>query len=180
MRDEMKVPMEPQGASDFFGIDGDPLENFDKVPLGLQFRLINEGFRKATDCSMEELDLSMAQMGVLICLDHMRNRKVSQKMLCDALHVKHPTMVGILRRMEERSLVEQKVDESNRRARVVTLTSVSEELLKSHKERLMERDRHFLDGFTEEEKCKFECLLKKFYANLLKAASMGAKMQGDS
>lgn len=152
--------------------DRDPVKRFDRAPLGVQFRLINEQLRRAWDHSMKAIDLSMAQMGVLICLDHMRDRKVSQKMLCDVFHVKHPTMVGILKRMEERGLVEQRVDESNRRARVVTLTPVSEAFLQKHKSNMMERDSHFLDSFTVDEKREFQRLLTKFYTNLLEFSSV--------
>jgi MarR family transcriptional repressor of mepA len=146
----------------------DPMERFRLAPLGFRFRLIHMEFVHHMREALEQNDLTYSQMMILKYLDKNEGRKIDQKELCDALNVTHPTMVGLLTRMEEKDIVVRGKDPDNRRRRVISLGARGREIVENQRRERRENDARLVDGFSDEEKKELDVLLEKIYANLLK------------
>lgn len=139
---------------------------FEKAPLGLKFRLIHERFKAVTNEEMQQFDLTYSQMWVLWYLINRKGTAVRQRDLCEAAHVKHPTMVGLLQRLEAKGLVTLAGDPDDRRQNLVSLTDKAEDIMRRQKATRDERDLQMVAGMNEREMQQLNTLLGKIYDNL--------------
>ncbi|WP_165444069.1 MarR family winged helix-turn-helix transcriptional regulator [Lachnoclostridium sp. Marseille-P6806] len=139
---------------------------FEDASLGYKFKLIQEQFRSMVNERMRAAELTFSQMGVLYYLDSSPGGRITQKMLCEAVHVKHPTMNGILSRMEEKGLVQQTVDPDNRRCRNIMLTEKGRRLMQMQNAERQACNEALTRGFTDEETGECHRLMNKIYRNL--------------
>lgn len=140
---------------------------FEDTSLGYKFKLIHEQFRNMVNERMRAGDLTFSQLGVLYYMDSSPGeRRITQKMLCEAVHVKHPTMNGILSRMEEKGLIRQTVDPDNRRCRNITLTEKGRRLMQVQNAERQACSEALTRGFTEEEIGECHRMMNKIYRNL--------------
>ncbi|MCI2049037.1 MAG: MarR family transcriptional regulator [Lachnospiraceae bacterium] len=166
---------------------------FEDAPLGYQLKLINEKFTSKVNEQFRDDDLTFSQIGILFFLakadrcgegKDAAQRKpveegkdtaqgkpagqtgVTQKELCEGMHVKHPTMIGLIGRMEEKGLIRQEVDKNDRRCRNIMLTGKGKSVLQKLG-RVHERTNKYLTkGFTKEETRELSTLLARAYRNL--------------
>ena len=141
-------------------------ERFDLAPLGFKFKSIHEQFEWMMRQELSNENLTYAQMNVLRYLARNEDHPVYQKELCRALHVTHPTMVGILQRMREKGLIEQSIDPDNHRRRIISLSPGSRALMDRHRGHRDEKDAMLVKGMTQDEIRLLQNLLRKVHNNL--------------
>lgn len=149
-------------------------DNFEDAPLGYKFKQINGAFMRLANEQLGKDGITFSQMAILFYIEKNGNHKISQKELCEATQVKHPTMVGLLSRMEDKGLIKQVPDPDNRKYKVITLTKQSDLILRTKRKRHAETDRNIIRGFTDEEVKELNVLLTKVYRNLVKEAEISA------
>lgn len=142
---------------------------FEGAPLGLKFRLIHERFKSMTNEEMQQYDLTYSQMWILWYLNEHKGERVRQKDLCAAAQVKHPTMVGLLRRMEAKELIVLEADPDDRRQSLVSATDKAITTMERQRSERDARDRMLVDGMTEEEIQRLNTMLEIVYNNIEKA-----------
>lgn len=81
------------------------MDEFIEMDIGSLIKNIDEKLEQMANKEFKSLDLTMAQMRVLFFIHHQKNGETSQKLLEDHLDVSHPTINGILKRMEEKGFV---------------------------------------------------------------------------
>lgn len=141
---------------------------FEQAPLGYKFKRISELMRVRANEDMKRDDLTYSQTQILLYLIHQKDdHAVNQQELCDTIQVSHPTMIGLINRMEKKDLVARRVDPENKRNRYIELTPKALELLGKIKERKDQNDRKIVRDFTEEEKQQLNHLLSRVYENML-------------
>ena len=91
-----------------------------------------------------------------------------QKSIENELCVKHTSVVGILQRMEKKGLVSVTVDPADRRCRIVTLTSKTDDFFEAADRSRAELEAKFTIGLLPEERETLIILLEKLYRNLSK------------
>ena len=74
---------------------------FEDAPLAFQIKMLDEKMTSIWNAELSAYGLTFSQFPVLIYLVKNQDHKVTQKELCEAVHVKHPTMIGLLDRLEE-------------------------------------------------------------------------------
>ncbi len=137
-------------------------------PLGFKFRLIHESFAKMLNRQLKEEDMTFSQMMVCGYLWEHRDMKVSQKDISEALHIKHPTTIGLLKRLEEKEMVKVVVDPDNRKYRSIALTEKGDEFIARNRERRHYTDRSLVEGMSEEEIQMLRGLLDRVIDNMKK------------
>lgn len=142
-----------------------PQRRFEDAPLGYKFKRIHEMFRARMNVDMKESDLTFSQMEILYLEKH-ADHAINQQELCDAVQVSHPTMIGLINRMEEKDLVVRRTDPMNRRSRYIEMTQKSQEILRQTRERRHRNDRMLVKGFTDEETKELNRLLGMVYRNM--------------
>ena len=143
-----------------------PQRRFEDAPLGYKFKRIHEMFRARMNVDMKESDLTFSQMEILFYLEKHSDHAINQQELCDAVQVSHPTMIGLINRMEEKDLVVRRTDPHNRRSRYIEMTQKSQEILRQTRERRHRNDRMLVKGFTDEETKELNRLLGMVYRNM--------------
>ena len=143
-----------------------PQRRFEDAPLGYKFKRIHEMFRARMNVDMKERDLTFSQMEILFYLEKHSDHAINQQELCDAVQVSHPTMIGLINRMEEKDLVVRRTDPLNRRSRYIEMTQKSQEILRQTRERRHRNDRMLVKGFTDEETKELNRLLGMVYRNM--------------
>lgn len=143
-----------------------PQRKFEDAPLGYKFKRIHEMFRARMNVDMKESDLTFSQMEILFYLEKHSDHAINQQELCDVIQVSHPTMIGLINRMEEKDLVVRRTDPLNRRSRYIEMTQKSQEILRQTKERRHRNDRMLVKGFTDEETKELNRLLGMVYRNM--------------
>lgn len=126
---------------------------------------INFQMRTAMDARLRENDLTFTQMIVLRYISQ-NGGTAGQKEIQEYLNVSHPTVVGLVKRLESHGFVECRADEQDRRSKLVTLTPSAREFGRSMEEGKKKADEAVLGSFSEEELAEFTRLLNKLYDSI--------------
>ncbi len=89
--------------------------------IGYLIKAINDKIKVNADADLVSHNLTMAQSRVLVYLLH-KDGKATQKQIEDYLEVSHPTVVGIVSRMEKNGFLTNMVDPQDHRNRIIELT----------------------------------------------------------
>lgn len=138
----------------------------DKKNIGFLFKLIHDCIRKDADCSLKQMDLTLAQMRILGYVYAHKDEAVSQKDIEHFLEVSHPTVVGLLKRLEAKGFITTSFDQNDKRIKNIYITE-KESLLRE--EMIKHRDAteaRLLKDFRQEEKVLLSMLLEKVYNNV--------------
>ncbi|MDC7294397.1 MarR family transcriptional regulator [Butyrivibrio sp. DSM 10294] len=135
-------------------------------PTSFKFKLIHESFAAIINRQLKEDDMTFSQLMLISYVWEKRNQKVTQKDISKALHIKHPTTIGLLKRLEEKEMLKVVVDPDNRKYRNIALTPKGEKFVKHNKERKRYTDSYLTEGMTTEEVTELRRLLDKVIDNM--------------
>lgn len=135
-------------------------------PLSFKFRLIHEAFACMFNRQLREDDMTWSQLMVVSLLWERRDEKVTQKDISEALHIKHPTTIGLLKRLEEKEMIKVVVDPDNRKYRNIAMTEKGEKFIVMNKERRHAMDASLTYGMNEEEVKMLRGLLDRVIDNM--------------
>ena len=149
--------------------EDDPRKIFrdrENEPTSFKFRLIHETFAAIINRQLKVEDMTFSQLILITYVWENRNNKVTQKDISKALHIKHPTTIGLLKRLEEKEMLTVIVDPDNKKYRNIVLTPKGEQFVERNKERKRYTDQNLTDGMTEEEIQTLRKLLDKVIDNM--------------
>ena len=126
---------------------------------------ISKRLKAKGDKDLEEWGLTLSQIRVLHVIgDH--GGSVEQKELERILEVSHPTVVGLVSRMQKNGFVNVSVDTKDHRNKIVSFADKAFRHKVSMRWKHLEMDEHLFRGMTEEEISQAEMLLRKMYRNV--------------
>lgn len=117
--------------------------------LGL-IKQINDGMLILVNRNLREWNLTFSQMQVLSTIRHMGG-SATQRSLEKALQVSHPTITGLVSRLEKNHFVSTATDPKDRRNKIVTLTDLAEKYRLSMEKSRPEKEALMLDGLSPED-----------------------------
>ena len=133
--------------------------------VGYQFKIIDEKIKMRADEDLKRHDLTLTQTRVLGFLAEM-DGQATQKEIEDDLQVSHPTVVGLVSRMEQKGFLTTRPDPMDRRNKLVELTERARELDQAIDLTVAQHDAQLLRGFTEEEQETLKEFLSRISHNL--------------
>lgn len=133
--------------------------------IGYWLKVINEKLKVKADADLKEHGLTQAQCRVLVLLDH-KGGQATQKEIEDLLAVSHPTVVGIISRMEQSGYVTTWIDPKVQRSKMVQLTPKATAIQDTLRHTIREQERSMLQGLSETEIQQLEETLLKIYNNI--------------
>lgn len=136
-----------------------------KSDVGYLIKLISDKMRAQGDADLKEYDLTFSQVRILSYL-HRYGPEATQKDIESYLDVAHPTVVGLVSRLEKNGFVECHPDISDRRNKVVRLTPRAEEIRGKVEAKRHQNEQQMLKEFTKEEQEELIRLLKRLYSNI--------------
>ena len=128
-------------------------------------RLISNKMRAKGDANLKERGLTFSQMQVLIAL-YRHEGTMTQKQLEQELNVAHPTMVGLLQRLENNGYVEFGSDENDKRIKVVRQTEKALELKEETRQKVHKMSVKMFSHLSDEEKESLYGMLNRISEDL--------------
>lgn len=135
------------------------------MDISRRLKLVNEKLRQAGDASFSKFDLTGTQVGYLWYILG-AGGSMSQKQLETAAGVSHPTIVGIVVRLQDKGYVEVRTDEEDRRNRIISLTDKAVNVTEQLEKGAREMNTRLIRGMTEEDKAELRRLLGIMEENL--------------
>lgn len=133
--------------------------------VGYMLKQLNDRLHVQADANLKECGLTFSQVRVLKVL-RKNGGQVPQKVIEETLQVAHPTVVGIVSRLEKNGFVSCHMDPADRRNKIVCETEKALENHRKHKKQMQEVEARLLDGFSEEEIRELKRMLRHLYQNM--------------
>lgn len=137
--------------------------------LGGYFHAISNALSQRMQENCEKLGLTSSQSRFLHHLwyrEHILKEPTHAKELEAFFDVTHPTVSGILQRMESAGFVTFEASETDRRCKTIHLTPLAEETHAEAEHYIRQIEATLMDGMTEEEVAQLRSLLNKAADNL--------------
>ncbi len=136
-----------------------------KRDIGYLIKNINDKLKAKADADLKRYHLTLAQSRVFAFL-HQSGGQATQKEIELFLEVSHPTVVGIVSRMEQNGYVTCWMDEQDKRNKIVKLTRQAEGLGMDMKHNIFANEQKMLSSFSEDDIERLREMLLTIYKNL--------------
>lgn len=126
----------------------------DKTPIGLNIAIIDRAFRKKLDEKASRMGLTSSQIRALAAISLMETSgvaEINQRMLEEHEQVTHPTMTGILQRLENKGFIKSEPSAVDRRYKKINSTGQGVGISKKLEDQDMEILKELCSGMTEEQ-----------------------------
>ncbi len=127
--------------------------------VGFLIKQIDDMIKKNADARMAEFGITITQSRILFFLAQQENREAQQKEIEKFLGVAHPTVVGVIRRMEEKEYISTSKGTEDKRKRIVSLTPKAEEIMGQIMKQRKSMEQIMLKNISQEEKAELVRML---------------------
>ncbi len=139
------------------------MTNLEVAPL---IKAIHDSIKTQGDSDLKDHHLTFAQSRVLVYLKDREDCQATQKEIEDFLQVSHPTVTGIVSRMEANGIVTCRIDPRDKRNKIVQLTPEALSLSGEMDERVRYLENRMLKGLSQEERETLVDLLQRVLHNV--------------
>lgn len=133
--------------------------------IGYLIKMINDKVKVKADADLSTYELTLSQSRVLTFLKS-KDGQATQKEIEEFLEVSHPTVVGIVSRMEQRGYVTTWLDTKQQRSKMVRLTAKAQTIGEELVRMVQEQENTMLQGLTQEQVSELAKMLRVIYGNL--------------
>lgn len=135
--------------------------------IGYLIKLIQDKMKSKADADLKRHNLTLAQSRVLLYILE-KGGETTQKEIETFMEVSHPTIVGILSRMEQNGFLTTWMDPQNKRNKIVHLTESAQNTAAEMDAFIQKNEAALLDSLTEEEIQVLQKALFVIYQNVSK------------
>ena len=139
------------------------------IPLshhyGHYMRILHWQFDQAVSNALAQMDLTASQGHIMGFLSHRKEPPCSRD-IEEAFHMSHPTVSGLLSRLEKKGFIEFRPDPADRRCKRIYILPKGHACHETMHRIIQENEAKVVQGFTEEEKELFAQLLTRSIANM--------------
>lgn len=111
---------------------------------------ITDKIKSSADADLKCRNLTLSQVRVLEYVSN-KGGRVTQKSIEEYLNVSHPTVVGIVSRMEKNGYLLSYTDKDDRRNKIVEITERTANISHEMQNEILSQEAKLLQGLTEEE-----------------------------
>ena len=115
--------------------------------------------------ALSSMDLTSAQGHVMGYLAHCENPPCARD-IEEAFHLSHPTVSGLLSRLEKKEFLELRPDPQDRRCKRIYMLPKGKECIEVMDRTIKNNEERLVRGFTEEEKALLAQLLQRAIENV--------------
>lgn len=134
-----------------------------KTRCGILIKQICDSIAKVSNNELREKDLTLSQLRYLGYIYESSAKKVPFKELEAYFDVAQPTVVGILRRLEQKGLVKAEQSDTDMRAKTVCITEKGKAVYEESEVRRNEMEEMLLVSLNEDERLQFEEFLQRVF-----------------
>ena len=132
---------------------------------GHQARILHWCTDQAITKALEEMDLTSAQGHIMGYLSHSPAPPCPRD-IEEAFHLSHPTVSGLLSRLEKTGFVELRTDTHDRRCKRIYVLPKGKECHEKMHQTIESIENRLVSGFSPEEQQQFESFLDRAIANM--------------
>ncbi len=121
-----------------------------RQPIGYLMKQITDKMKAAADADLKIKKLSLSQIRVLEYISG-KGGAATQKSIEDYLGVSHPTVVGIISRMERNGYLVCYLDKADKRNKIAELTEQATLIAQEIGSEISSQEEKLLRGLTQEE-----------------------------
>ncbi len=133
--------------------------------FGHQLRILHWCMDQTLTAAVSEMELTAAQGQILGYLAH-RSSAPCFRDIEEDFHLSHPTVSGLLSRLEKKGFIAFYPDEADRRCKRIRLESKGRQCVAAIGQTIFEIEGRFCQGFTPAEQAQFHEFLNRAIANL--------------
>ncbi len=115
--------------------------------------------------ALMEVDLTASQGPILGYIAHRKTAPCSRD-IEEEFHLTHPTVSGLLSRLEKKDFIEFRPDETDRRCKRIYLLPKGREFIETIHRTIKETEKQMVAGFTAEEQELFFTFLSRAITNM--------------
>ena len=134
--------------------------------IGFLLKVIQDNAERHANQVFRKLELTSSQVRVLKFLRERKDAPTTQKELEQYLMVSHPTVVGIVQRLEHKGFLRTQFDGEDKRNKYIYLTEKEAELFERIRRCQEEMELLLTNGMTKEQIALLRELLQIVYDNL--------------
>jgi len=138
------------------------------LPLSL-LKLVSNQLDRCRNLDFEQMDLTSSQANIMMFLFANRHRPVTHQDIQLSLHLSHPTITGLMQRLETKGFVERTANPLDNRCKFVKLTEKGEKLERRLKMNSKALERMALEDITDQQLSVFNSTLYEIARNLLRS-----------
>ena len=132
---------------------------------GHYLRVLHWQFDQAVSAALAQMDLTAAQGQIIGFLSFRKDPPCSRD-IEEAFQLSHPTVSGLLSRMEKKGFIEFRPDPEDRRCKRIYLLPKGQACHEAFHRTIEECEEKVQTGFSEEEKELFAALLRRAMLNM--------------
>lgn len=136
-----------------------------EADIGYLLKNLNDKMKIKADADLKSYNLTFTQSRVCAFLEDCRGQ-ATQKEIEVFLNVSHPTVVGIVSRLEQNGYVETYFDENDKRNKIVKLTRRAVDIGEEMQKHISENEKNLLSSLSQDEIRQLKRLLLVLYGNL--------------
>nr|WP_321457354.1 MarR family transcriptional regulator [uncultured Cohaesibacter sp.] len=135
--------------------------------VGFVLKQINDKLNQYMNNELQPFGITMTQAKFLRFLRDRRGMDTSQKDIEDYFDIAHSTVIGVLKRLEQKGLISFVEDSSDRRKKLVVLLPAEQELHDQVLAAKRKIDRQMIKGMTPSQIETLEETLNQLHENIL-------------
>ena len=135
------------------------------VTFGRVFRSLDCALRRRMDQALSGMDLTFSQGHIMGYLAHCDTPPCA-KDIEDRFHLSHPTVSGLLSRLEKKDFIELRPDETDRRCKRIYVLPKGDELNETMGRVILDNEAQVVAGFSPEERELFTSMLLRAIDNM--------------
>lgn len=120
---------------------------------------------QAMTAALEQMELTAAQGHVMGFLSR-QTEPPCPRDVEEAFHLSHPTVSGLLSRLEQKGFIQLRTDPNDRRCKRIYIQPKGHECHQTMHQTIMNIEQQLVQGFSPEEKEQFAALLQRAIANM--------------
>lgn len=134
--------------------------------IGYLIKSINDRIKVRADADLKSHHLTLTQSRILLYLQGRDGETATQKEIEEFLSVSHPTVVGLVSRMEKNGFLTSWFDVGDRRNKMVRLTEAAKETGQNMDSVINSMEDRMLSPLSEAQICELTAMLEAIYKNL--------------
>lgn len=137
----------------------------EQYPIGCLLKMITDKIKIQADANLAQHDLTLTQSRVLGYLAR-NGGTATQKEIEGFLQVSHPTVAGVIGRMEQKGFVSCRPDPSDKRSKIVCQTERAAAIAQDMHATIQATEQQMLRSLMPEQIAALESTLRTIYADL--------------
>ena len=133
--------------------------------FGHYARVLHSCTDQTMTAALAAMDLTAAQ-GHILGYIHRRSTPPCPRDIEETFRLSHPTVSGLLTRLEKKGFIEFRPDDSDRRSKRIYILPKGQDVVDTMHRTIAQNEERMVQGFSEEEKALFTQLLTRAIENM--------------